>query len=756
MMESPKRDEFDLFISYAHTDDRGAHAGKVTALVEAIKADYLAVTGTPLRAFFDTDEIRSMDAWEARILTGLRQSKMMVAILSPSYFASAYCLKEWEIYVETELALALPGEGITPIYVVRHPAFETDPVEEQLRHWIKDLRSRQYIEWLPFWPEGAAALERQDVRRKLADLPGQIADRLHRAAIRDTTPHTVPLPSIHFVGRRDEMHALLHDLLQSQIGAITAVHGIPGIGKSMLAFAYAWGYGFRYPGGRFLIAAANASDLAAEVIRLAEPKGVPLSDEERQRPDVALAKVKAAFEAGPPALLVIDNVDDPALLTAQARERALPKGDHIHVLVTTRISPEDLPRIRCLPLDALQTQDAMALLQSFRPIADSPQDDEWKAALEIVGRLGGHALGVEVVAVYLRENPQVTYRVFAEGLQRDGIELMDTTAGPEARKRLAWHTETCIRRLLEPTLASLSPAELRAVEYAAILPPDNLPLPWLRDLLTAQFPERTHPVLGDPVAKVFQRLERLRLVVSQARGREPGAGQATTGDARLARMHRLVQDVVRARLGADDLASREVVVHQLAYSRAGWIKAHWGQVGLAWELRPLRDIALRLITRGDRQGCLMADSIAAPLTHTGRLLDARDLYRRSADLFAGLSNEAPENADYARDLSVSYNKLGDLARSGGDPAAARRFYEDGLTIRQRLADAAPENADYARDLWVSYWKMAALAENSSSEDEALPRWRRAYDVLSGMKRRGVFLSPEDEGFLDQLARKVGR
>ena len=153
-MESPKRDEFDLFISYAHADDRSAHAGKVTALYEAIKADYLRVTGTPLRVFFDTDEIRSMDAWKARILTGLGQSKMMVAILSPSYFASAYCLKEWEIYVETELALALPGEGITPIYVVRHPAFETDPVEEQLRHWIKDLRSRQYIECCRSGPRG--------------------------------------------------------------------------------------------------------------------------------------------------------------------------------------------------------------------------------------------------------------------------------------------------------------------------------------------------------------------------------------------------------------------------------------------------------------------------------------------------------------------------------------------------------------------------------------------------------------------------
>ena len=686
-MESPKWDEFDLFISYAHADDRGEHAGKVTALVEAIKADYQRVTGTALRVFFDTDEIRSMDDWEARILTGLRQSKMMVAVLSPSYFASAYCLKEWEIYVETELAQALPGEGISPIYVIAHPAFDADPVDERLRPWVGDLRRRQYIVWHPFWPEGAEALEREDVRRKLADLPGQIAERLERKTIRDTTPHTVPLPSTHFVGRRDEMHALLHELLQSHIGAITAVHGIPGIGKSMLAFAYAWGYGFRYPGGRFLIPAANANDLAAEVVRLAEPKGIALSDEERQRPDVALAKVKAAFEAGPPALLVIDNVDDPALLTAQARERALPKGDHIHVLVTTRVSPEDLPRIRCLPLDSLRTEDAMALLQSFRPIVDRPRDDEWKAALEIVGRLGGHALAVEVVAVYLRENPDVSYRVFAEQLRRDGIELMDTTASPQARGKLAWHAESCIARLLEPTLAALEPAEIRAVEYAALLPPDNVPLPWLRDLLMADFPGLAKAGLGDPFLSIFKRLERLRLVVPQVQRRGATLAPGTCpGDERIARVHRLVGDVVRKRprgwglraartwirrflekmvrkrLGPNGGSAREQVVFQYADYRGAWLKTQWGQAGLAWELLPLRDLALRRIDQGDRGGYVLADRIATPLLHTGRMLDVRELWRRSASLFERRLVAAPENADYARDLSGSYIRLGDLAK----------------------------------------------------------------------------------------------
>src|SRR5690606_14366770 len=99
-MSAGSADEFELFISYAHVDNQGEHAGKVTALVEAIKADYLRFAGTPLKVFFDTDDIRSMDDWQVRILKGLRQSKMMVAILSPAYFASDYCRKEWEHYVE--------------------------------------------------------------------------------------------------------------------------------------------------------------------------------------------------------------------------------------------------------------------------------------------------------------------------------------------------------------------------------------------------------------------------------------------------------------------------------------------------------------------------------------------------------------------------------------------------------------------------------------------------------------------------------
>ncbi|MGC8643161.1 MAG: toll/interleukin-1 receptor domain-containing protein, partial [Isosphaeraceae bacterium] len=295
---------YDVFVSCARAPEHGDERKKVSALVRAILVQYQSDIGAPLRVFHACEPTCSMGDWWATILPALRQSRLMLAILSPAYFASPFCRREWEVYVETELAKALPGEGIIPIYVARHPAFEADPIESQASALIKDLRRRWCIDWLSFWPQ--TAFHQQELRRRLAGLPRQIVERLRRPAARAASPNTVPPPGRHFVGRRDELHMLLSNLIECQKCVLTAEPGIPGLGASTLAFAYAWGHGSRYPGGRFLIRPANLGDLAACLIDLAGPKGVRLDEPERQNPHLALAKVKAAFEHGPPALLLID------------------------------------------------------------------------------------------------------------------------------------------------------------------------------------------------------------------------------------------------------------------------------------------------------------------------------------------------------------------------------------------------------------------------------------------------------------------
>jgi hypothetical protein len=57
-------------------------------------------------------------------------------------------------------------------------------------------------------------------------------------------------------------------------------------------------------------------------------------------------------------------------------------------------------------------------------------------------------------------------------------------------------------------------------------------------------------------------------------------------------------------------------------------------------------------------------------------------------------------------------------------------------------------------VWVSCWRLASDAETKGKGD-AGQWWRRAYELLQGMKDKGMFVSPEDLGYLEVLRGKVG-
>ena len=72
-----------------------------------------------------------------------------------------------------------------------------------------------------------------------------------------------------------------------------------------------------------------------------------------------------------------------------------------------------------------------------------------------------------------------------------------------------------------------------------------------------------------------------------------------------------------------------------------------------------------------------------------------------------------------------------------------RLLEAARQTLQRLAESDPSNAGWQRDLVVSHWRMADMAEQTGQGD-APAWWRKAYERLAGMKRRGMMRSKEEK------------
>jgi tetratricopeptide (TPR) repeat protein len=98
--------------------------------------------------------------------------------------------------------------------------------------------------------------------------------------------------------------------------------------------------------------------------------------------------------------------------------------------------------------------------------------------------------------------------------------------------------------------------------------------------------------------------------------------------------------------------------------------------------------------------------------------------RQILDLLA--QDQSDEQAQ--RDLSVSWDRLGDVRRAQGDLPGALRAYDDARTIRANLAAADPGNAEWQRDLSISWEKLGSVHEEQENRADALKAWRAALAV----------------------------
>ncbi|WP_292531845.1 hypothetical protein [Methylocystis sp.] len=123
------------------------------------------------------------------------------------------------------------------------------------------------------------------------------------------------------------------------------------------------------------------------------------------------------------------------------------------------------------------------------------------------------------------------------------------------------------------------------------------------------------------------------------------------------------------------------------------MKAFQGAEGAARRVNDERDLSVSYERIGDVQ------------VAQGDLKAALQSYADGRAIRERLAKADPGNAQWQRDLSVSYERIGDVQVAQGDLKAALQSYADSRAIRERLAKADPGNAGWQRDLSVSYNKI---------------------------------------------------
>ncbi|WP_310600360.1 tetratricopeptide repeat protein, partial [Desulfobulbus sp.] len=684
---------YDIFISYARRDNTGNQVG---SLVDQIAARFATFAGRPLRPFFDTREIEGGEYWQDKILAGLKESRLMLACLSPGYLASQWC--EWEFieYQKYELGRAYLGKGIAPIYFVTVPGFDQPDFEATCTKWVADLRRRHHHDLRPWYGEGEAALEQLDVKERLDAISRQVWEQIRLGEQVEQRKGNLDRANEHFVGRNTEMQRLNRMVSLGRMGVLTAVNGLGGIGKTALALQYAHAYGHLFAGGCWQIRCEGKANLKEAFASLRDQRDMDfeLNDEEKKSPDLQFERIlrelkqradAARLEAAASpdrnqkvgrgrVLVLLDNVDQPELL-ADEQTRCLPRADWLCLLATTRLGTKQLADLAAdsfLSIDELPPDDALSLIEIHQPGRAFANETERQAAREIVKLLGGMPLAVESAAVYLGEYQDISCSDYLAGLREEGLVFLDET-GEESAKKVR-HGEKRLTATLKPTLDRLAEEDRLALAFASLLPADHVPLPWLRHLVAQRFPaygKDAKPGRRDPWADLARRLLSLCLLQE--------TGVATDrGFPLVVRMHRLLGELVRNTLDNEVQQEYRDTVQTLVVARAESLWEDWVDRANRWEIPPLAALAGYWLDTGLAIGADLANALISPLSGLAHFAEARALMLKAI---------AIEEKVFPHDhptLATSYSNLATVEQALGNLNEARALMRKAIAINEKV------------------------------------------------------------------------
>jgi tetratricopeptide (TPR) repeat protein len=529
-------------------------------------------------------------------------------------------------------------------------------------------------------PEEAA----RDRFREFMSRPAPPASRVFPVELVAVSNVPIRVPT-HFMGREKSLEAIAAALRRYEGRvAITALHGLRGVGKTVLAAAYADLHRSDYR-ATWWIRAQSEPGMRADLAGLGVRLGWVAADEQEE-PALAAVMERLRHE-GDGILLIYDNAVD-----ADALRPYLPKGGTARVLVTSNAHAwrgvAEPVEIRLWPKE----------IGADYLVARTGHTAEREAAEALSEALGGLPLAHEQAAAYC-ERLGVPLAEYHRRFDAEPARLLDTEKDAPRDYHPEFFAEHQDRLTVAKTFAlaideaaKLHPAAEPLIVHAALLAPEPIPL-FLFSEAREKFGEPLASALaGDGLDEAVAALRAFALVDRETIPDERDSTIKTD----TIRLHRLVRQIAALRgdaavwepCRAALIEAVAVVYPQNVHDDPGtWPRA-----------RRLDGLALALVG-GDTTLPRGAEPAAANLLNQLALYRqavlaayaaARPLFERALAIYEkALGPDHPYTA-------TSLNNLASVLEAQGELAAARPLFERALAIDEKAL--GPDHTDTAKSL----------------------------------------------------------
>ncbi|BCM88074.1 FxSxx-COOH system tetratricopeptide repeat protein [Methylobacterium indicum] len=530
-----------------------------------------------------------------------------------------------------------------------------------------------------------------------------------------------------FVGREAALKAI-EAVLGSQQGrvAITAVHGLRGVGKTTLAAAYAEQHRDQYRATWWLRAQTEAG-LRADLVGLGVRLGWVAADD-KEEPALAAALERLRHE-GEGILLIYDNAPN-----RQAVRPYVPRGGAARVLVTSN-APDWSGIAEPLPLAVWPPAVGAEYL-----VKRTGRAGEQAAALALAEALGGLPLAHEQAAAYC-ERLGISLAEYQKRFTNAPGQILDAQADAADEYHAEDHPDgLTVAKTFALAIAEASrrhPGAAGLLAHAALLAPEPIPLFLFAEGRAKLSEPLASALAGDGLDEAVAALRAFALVEREAVADEREAGVATE----CVRLHRLVRQVAAPPEGKARQEMRRALVAALAavYPRdvnddpQAWPRA-----------RRLDASALDLVggeaappSGAEMASAWLLDRLA---TYRQRALatytSARQLFERALD-----TTERVQGPDHP-DTAISLANLAVLLQAQGDLARARSLFERALAITEGVRGSAHPNTA------ASLSNLAGLLRDQGNLAAAQPLQERALAIAEQVLGLD---HPSTAGILNNLA-----